>query len=40
MIYTDRLGSLNKLLADSNYEAIVKVYNESGRVIAGLFQKL
>jgi hypothetical protein len=38
MIYTDRHGAISKLIDDRNYELIAGVYQEDGRLLAGLFE--
>jgi hypothetical protein len=38
VVYMDKPNVLKKLINDSNYTATVEVYDEHGRLIAGLFQ--
>lgn len=39
MIYSDRNGMLFKLKNDKNFEIIAEIYDDNGRLIAGLFKK-
>lgn len=38
MIYTDKKGAINKLINDSRYEAIIEIFNDERRLVAGLFK--